>query len=258
MISWVNLADAAAEIAATREEAGLGVRSLLTEPVAEVWRVPAVAAGVQTDLDVTLPEAAGIGVVALFAPRDGYLPPGTTVALSISNVAIGGTDVLALAAAPLALAAGRGCWWHWPAVPVVGRFIRLRFTAGAGDVYLQLGRLWVGPDFRPATPFSRDDHARGVLSAGVVERAAISGALSAQRGATVRNTRFTLPLLTNAEADVVEGMALDVANFGQVVACARTQAGASGVLLGRFEAPPAPRIVTPLLWSAGFSVLEDL
>jgi hypothetical protein len=62
----------------------------------------------------------------------------------------------------------------------------------------------------------------------------------AQRGATYRASRFTLPLLTNAEAVEVETAALAVGTHGQIVANPRTQDGAASLLLGRFEAPPEP------------------
>ncbi|MBU8544001.1 MULTISPECIES: hypothetical protein [Roseomonadaceae] len=258
LISWVNLADAAAEISATSEGAGLGVRNLLTEPVAEVWRCPPLASGAAAHVNVDLGGARTIGLVALFAPRDGLLVAGYSVRLFLSAVAAGGDDVADVALAPLDLPAGRGAWRYVLPVPAEVRFIQLRFVSGGAGEYLQLGRLWIGPDFRPAVPFSRTDHARGVISAGLAERSTISGILSAQRGATLRNPTFSLPLLTDAEADVVEDMALAAGNFGQVVASPRTQAGAAGFVLGRFETPPSPRIVTPLRWSASFSVVEDL
>ena len=75
MLAWTNLADTAQEITATPEATGLGVRNLLTEPLGEVWRVPAVAAGATTDIQLTLAAPASIGVVAVFGPRDSYLPP---------------------------------------------------------------------------------------------------------------------------------------------------------------------------------------
>lgn len=258
MLAWSNLADTAQEIAATRAADGLGVRNLLTEPVSEVWRVPAVAAATVTDLDVTLPAAAQIGVVALFAPRDGYLPPGYTVQLLASATALGNSEVLNIAAAPLALAAGRGAWWHWPAAPVTARFFRLRFTAVSGDEYLQLGRLWIGPDIRPARAAEPSGYVRGWRDAGTVERAAITGIAAAARGATMRAQRFSLPMLSDAEADQIEDAAASAGTTRQAVVNARTQRGAKDLVLGRFEAPPAPEATGPLWYRCDIQHMEDL
>jgi hypothetical protein len=158
----------------------------------------------------------------------------------------------------MALAANRGAWWCWPATPFVARYLRLRLLTTGGDDYAQFGRLWIGPDFRPAIQASRSNHRRGVMTAGVVERAAVSGIVTAQRGATYRASRFTLPLLSNAEAVEVETAALAVGTHGQIIANPRTQDGAASLLLGRFEAPPEPEIVAPRRWSASLAVLEDL
>jgi hypothetical protein len=258
MLSWVNLADAAQEITATREASGLGVRNLLTEPIAEVWRVPEVAAATVTDLDITLPAAAEIGVVALFAPRDGYLPPGYTVELLASTVSIGAGDVLSIAAAPLALSTGRGAWWHWPAAAVTARFLRLRFTAVSGDSYLQFGRLWIGPDFRPAKTADWNGYQRGWQDAGIAERSAISGFGSFARGATMRAPRFVLPMLTDAEADSLEAAAAAVGTTGQLIANARTQRGATDLVIGRLAAPLAPEAWTPVHYRCAVAMMEDL
>lgn len=258
LISWVNLADSAAEISAGAEEPGLGVRNLLTEPVAEVWRCPPQASGVAFNLDVDLGSAQTIGLVALFAPRDGLLVTGYSVRLYLSTVAAGASDVEFVGPQDLALAAGRGCWRYVLPEPAAVRFVRLRFSSSGLAEYLQFGRLWIGADFRPQVPFSREGNARGVVSAGIAERAAVSGVVSVQRGATLRNPTFNLPLLTNAESSVVQDMALATGNFGQVVVSPRTQEGAAGFVLGRFETPPAPGYAAAQRWAASFSVVEDL
>lgn len=126
------------------------------------------------------------------------------------------------------------------------------------DEYLQFGRLWLGPDFRQAIQAARAGQQRGVGSAGVVERAAVSGIVSAQRGATWRASRFVLPLLTDAEAVRIETASLAVGTHGQVIGNPRTQDGAASLVLGRFEAPPQPEIVAPRRWSASMTILEDL
>lgn len=258
MLSYMNLADSAQSIVATREAPGLGVRNLLTEPVAEVWRVPAVPENTVTDLDITLPASAAVGVIGLFAPRDGYLPPGYRVQIIASTVGIGESDVVNVASAPMSLAAGRGAWWHWPATPLTLRFLRLRFRASAGDDYLQLGRLWIGPDIRPARVAEPAGYVRGWRDAGTVERAAISGIAAAARGATARQHRFSLPMLSDAEADAIEDAAAAAGITRQVVVNARTQRGARDLILGRFDQPPAPEATGPLWYRCDIAVMEDL
>lgn len=257
MLAYQNLADDADDLTATREATGLGVRNLLTESVAEVWRVPTVAAATVTDLDISLSAAAEVGVIALFAPRDGYLPPGYTVQVFGSAVSIGASDVLAVAATAMSLSDNRGAWWHWPDAAVTLRYLRLRFTAVSGDEYLQLGRLWIGPDIRPGYA-AQDGYQRGTGDAGQVERAAISGIVSASRGATYRAHRLILPMLTDTETDQVEAMALAAGITRQVVVNARTQRGAKDLILGRLASMPSPRPVSPTRYAADIAVMEDL
>lgn len=256
-ISHINLADSAADISATREAPNLGARNLLTEPVAEVWRVPAVSPGDATVLDVALAAPALIGIVALFAPRDSYLPDAYTVALSMSLTAPGGTDVLAVAAQPLALSQGRGAWWHWPAAPVTARFIRLSFVAGSGAEFLQLGRLWIGPDWRPASLPQVDGFSRARADSGQVGRAAISGVPYASPGRVYRAARFTLPLLSDAEADALEDIADAAGTTRQVVIQPRSDRGAKTLVLGRFTALPDPRAVSPVHYAPEIGYAED-
>jgi hypothetical protein len=258
MISHINLADSAAEIAATREAENLGVRNLLTQPVAEVWRVPAVAAGVATVLDVALAAPAEIGVFALFAPRDSYLPDAYTVQLSASLLAAGGTDVIDGSAEQLSLRANRGAWWHWPAAPVTARFIRLRFVAGEGAEFLQFGRLWIGPDWRPEGRAPQvDGFSRARADSGQVERAALSGVPSASPGRVYRTPRFTLPMLSDAEADALEDIADAAGTTRQLVIQPRSERGAKDLVLGRFTAIPDPRAMSPVHYAPEIAYAED-
>lgn len=259
MLSWINLADTAREVEAQRESTGLGARNLLTEPVAEVWRIPQTA-GLGTSLWLEWAEPIEVGVIALFAPRDGYLPPGFTGQAIGSIVARDGSDVFNSGTALLNLEANRGAWWYFPTAPVTIQYLRLRFVAAADDGYLQFGRLWVGPTFRPAVGAEDADFRRGWTDAGVVERAAISGVASVQRGATARAPRWSLGMLDEDEADEIEDCAAAVGATGQIVANARTDRGAKDLVLGRFAAPPEVVGIPsfPDLFRAEIAMLEDL
>lgn len=257
MLSWINLADAAS-VSAAREATGLGVRNLLTESVSEVWRIPNVPVGTGTTLDVDLGAVVTIGVMAFFAPRDSYIPANYTIAIGASALSVGANEVLSVPSAPMDLAAGNGAWWRWPATPIDARYLRFTFRAQAGDQYLQLGRLWIGPDFRPGIAAARDGYKRGWRDAGQVERAGISGIVSASPGARFRAPSWRLPLLTNAEMRQVEAMFSAIGTTGQMVANARTEEGAADLVLGRLVAPPDPQPDGAIRFSAEISMTEDL
>ncbi len=88
MLSWRNeIERAGAEISADSEVMGLGVRSLLTPQVADVWRSGAWGASTVTlraDLGAV---REGLRLVLLAAPRDGLLPgPGALVRVAASAI----------------------------------------------------------------------------------------------------------------------------------------------------------------------------
>lgn len=88
LLGWQNLLEAAGVVlASSSEAAGLGIRSVLTPQLAEVWRSGAWGAST-VDIDVDLGSAQGINVVAVGAPRDGRLPAaGATVSAQGSTLA---------------------------------------------------------------------------------------------------------------------------------------------------------------------------
>ena len=258
MLSWRNLADTAQEIAATREAAGLGARNLLTESVAEVWRIPSTAS-LGTNLDITFAAPVSIGVIALFAPRDGFLPTDYTIQAIGSLVSMGGSEVFNSTVQALDLVGDNGAWWYFPAAAVTAQYLRIRCVAGGTD-YLQFGRLWIGATFRPGIGAEGEGFRRGWTDAGIVERAAVSGVASVQRGATARAVRWSLGMLTQAEADDIEDCAAAVGNTGQLIANARTDRGAKDLVLGRFATPPEVAGIPnfPDLFRADIALLEDL
>lgn len=257
MLSHRNLADAAVDIAATREADGLGVRNLLTEPPTEVWRIPTVAAGTGTALNIDLGAVETVGVIAFFAPRLSYLPPAYTIALAGSAIVAGGNEVVNVGSAAMGLSANRGAWWRWFETPVAVRYWRITFRAQTGDEYLQLGRCWIGPDWRPNTLPQVDAFSRGRTDSGQVERAAISGVAAASTGRVYRTPRFTLPLLSDSEADELEDIADAAGTTRQLLIQPRSDRGAKDLVLGRFTAVPDPRAVSPVHYSAEIAYAED-
>ena len=74
LLGWQNLLEQAGVVLAASSEApGLGIRSVLTLQIAEVWRSGAWGAAT-IDIDADLGSPQPINVVALAAPRDGLLP----------------------------------------------------------------------------------------------------------------------------------------------------------------------------------------
>lgn len=213
-----------------------------------------------TYLDVTLPAAEQVGVLALIAPRDGVLAA-HSVQVSASAVGAGLSDALSLPQEPLALAANRGAWWHWPASPFTARWFRFVLsgpTATAGE-YLQLGRLWIGNDFRPRIGVEPAGYRRGWRDAGAVDRAQISGITTAARGSTFRSIPVGLPMLSDDEADQLEACAAYAGNTRQVLMNARTDRGARDLVLGKLVGdPPSPAAIAPSLYRCDISIAEDL
>lgn len=79
---------------------------------------------------------------------------------------------------------------------VTGRYLRLDVTDTSLS-YLEGGRLWAGPTFRPATNFAAG--AQSLLKDLSVVRQAESGEIYADRRPQQRGVRLTLPRVTSAE-----------------------------------------------------------
>lgn len=88
LLAWQNLLEAAGVVlSASSEASGLGVRSVLSPQLADVWRSGAWGAST-IDIDADLGAALPLQVVAIGAPRDGRLPSSSaTVALQASALA---------------------------------------------------------------------------------------------------------------------------------------------------------------------------
>jgi hypothetical protein len=85
LLGWQNLLEQAGVVLGASSEApGLGIRSVLTPQIAEIWRSGTWGA-TTIDIDADLGAVQPINVVAVAAPRDGVLPSAAaTVALQAS------------------------------------------------------------------------------------------------------------------------------------------------------------------------------
>jgi hypothetical protein len=253
VFSWVNaLERAGVSITATSEAAGLGVQSVLTTTIADIWRTAAGGAGTR-QINVDLGSARPLRAFAAAAPRDGLLPgAGATWRIRVSNVAIGNSEVLD--SGPLPSDNWRGTMAFLAPAAVSGRYLRFSFTGVAGDPYLQLGRLWAGEALvtnrNPAYGWQRS-----AIDAGSVERAPVSGVSSVQRGAIARVLSFDLKT-NGADADAFERIDLEAGLTGQMLISPFEDMARA--LFGRLAGPLAPANPNFNVYTANVAVQESL
>jgi hypothetical protein len=252
IISWQNAIERpGVDLSANSEVAGLGVQSLLTPTIAEVWRTDGTssfARKIDVDFGVDVP----IRVLAVAAPRDGILP-GVGAEWRIRLRDVNGSEVLDSQRRPFNMK--KGVAGYLASSVRIARSAEFLFYAAPGDPYLQLGRLWAGDALVTSGSISYGWQ-RGVLDTGSSERAALSGVRTIQRGAVARTMDFTLPRLTDAEAATMDDIALALGTSGQaLVAPFETMAQA---MLGRFKEPPSPAQPGFRQFTARISFEEDM
>jgi hypothetical protein len=216
--SWGD--EAGCIIATDSEVEGLGVRSLLTAMLAEVWRL---GTGPTHTLDLTLAGPRAVRVLVLYAPRDGVLPDGATITARLSSAALGGTDAGTITA-PLSMPQGYWCW-VLPAA-ATARYLRLTITGGA-EPYLQFGRLWLG-DALVNDRFWSD----GEFDPGVFDSVS---------DPTRRRFQIALTALLRSQAEALEDIGLQVGTQAQLLAIPRTDRANRSAVLGKLTAIPAPQ-----------------
>jgi hypothetical protein len=254
VLSWQNAAEAVGvSLSASSEAMGLGVQSLLTPTIADVWRSGIGGAGpfyLQVDFGASVP----IRVVGIAAPRDGVLPgAGATWSVYGSNTTPGTANAFLSASQPLDMR--RGTAARLLPSGTAARYLTVAITGVAGTPYLQLGRLWAG-DALVTAQNVEFGWGRGVLDAGNSERAALSGVRTIQRGAVARTLDLQASRLSANEADVLDTAALAVGTTGQAL-LSPTESMAHA-MFGRFTMPPGP--TEPFLnwFTARIAFEEDL
>lgn len=126
-----NLAETiGTEVSTDSEATGLGVRSLLTPQIADVYRSAPWGPNGAVNLRLAFPAPIEVRLILLAAPRDGVLPPaGCTVRVTGSLLAADGTEALDTGGVAFSLAPW-GLWAVLLPAPVTLRWLRLRFLAG--------------------------------------------------------------------------------------------------------------------------------
>jgi hypothetical protein len=237
--SWGD--EAGATITTDSEVEGLGVRSLLTTMLAEIWRL---GPGPDHTLDLTLAGPRAVRCVVLYAPRDGVLPDGATITASLSDTALGGTDSGTIAA-PLAMPRGYWCW----VLPetVAARYLRLVISSGA-EPYLQFGRLWAGDAL-----VSNGFWSEGEFDPGVVDTVSEP---------TRRRFQLALSSLLLPQADALEGIGLNAGTQKQLLVIPRIDRADRSAVFGKLTNIPAPQprrawSEDGQLYSATIAIQED-
>lgn len=152
-----------------------------------------------------------------------------------------------------------GTWGVWGRVETTtrtARYLRLAFTGGASDSYLQLGRLWVGPALI-TTRNAGYGSLRGVQDPGDADRASIAGIRYARPGMPYRVQSWAMPTLTVAEGAQVETMAAAVGATRQVFA-ARLHTDPGNGIFGAFVQPPSVQRTAVNVVASAVSIAEDL
>lgn len=238
-LSWAD--QFGASISTDSEVEGLGVRSLLTPVLAEVWRT---GPGTIRNLAVDLGAVRGITVLALYAPRDGLLPyPGATISVALSAVSAGGTDA---GFSSDALDMTRGYWALVFPQPVSARHIQISISSA--QPYLQFGRLWIGPSLYLPNYLGQDAFAPEVFDAAAE--------------ATRRRVQVTLPQMPQSQADLLEDVGLFAGTQRQVLVIPRVERANRTAIIGKFTQIPAPKPRAAwnqngLLHTATLSIQED-
>jgi hypothetical protein len=241
--SWADLPGVS--IDTDSEAEGLGVRSLLTPVLGDVWRTPSSGdVSGERRLSVDLGVRRSVRVIALQAPRDGLLPEaGAIIEVSISGQTAGSSG-LGFRAAPLDMS--RGYWtWTFDATLQV-RYVKI--VLQSSQPYLQFGRLWIGD---------------AMFTPSYVAESGFEPAVSDAAGEpTRRRVQFTMPGLTQDMADQLEGIGLDVGTQRQILAIPRVERGDRTAVLGKFTTIPAPKPRSAWrqggqLHTATLSVMED-
>ncbi len=146
-LAWINRVDAAV-LTASSEVSSLPVADLQSEHLSDIWRT---SAAPPAWLGADFGAAVEIGVVGIFGTN---LTPTATWRIRLSNVALGNGEVLDTGTIGAGVKAGYRQALHVPAAPLTARYARLDLDdAGLAGLYVQAGRLWAGPLWRPARNF---------------------------------------------------------------------------------------------------------
>ena len=251
LLSWINRLDRGTVSAASAT--GLTAAGLLTPQINDVWRSGTWNASTAT-ITATLAGSFPINVVAVAAPRDGALPTGACTIRITAGSTAGSSSALDTGSLSFSLSP----WgvWAWRSVAgVTAQHWTVAITGVAGNPYLQLGRLWIGPALITSRGYAFGA-TRGGRDPGGTSRASLTGTRYATLGRTYRIERMTLPALTSAEATQVEAMAVAVGTTGQVFA-ARSDASLGDGIFGAFVEPPAVVRPFPQVWTADMQIEED-
>ncbi|RVT97891.1 hypothetical protein EOD42_08865 [Rhodovarius crocodyli] len=273
LLSWVNWLDRpGVSITTNSETGGLGVTRLADPILRRRWRS---AAGIINPvLTVDLGALREVGVLALAQPDDaggvdamgdarGWMRSTDEVRHLLDAATPGGGGVLDTGAQPGGWVPGYGMHMLVPPAALSARQWRAEiggWSLAAGVGYLDLGRAWIGPAFRPARGNYAYDWGWAMEDGAVVSTNSRSGLDFVDRGPRRRLLTFTLPTLTTAEAEAVRELQRIAGTGRQVLAAIQpdTPAQQANWIIGRLtEIQP---ITQPAfgVHRASFSIRQSL
>ncbi|WP_421988529.1 hypothetical protein [Roseococcus sp.] len=230
LLSWVNWLDRAGEgvtIAASSEVATLRASRLVEPQLRRRWRtMPGATSPV---LNIDLGAVRTIGVLALVQPDDaggispnnealGLMAPSDTVRHRLDAVSPGAGALLDTAVLPGGWAAGAHA--YVPAAPIAARYWRADLAAASlasAPGYVDLGRAWAGPAWKPARGNFSYGWGRVWEDGSTVSNNPRSGLDFVDVGPNRRALTFAFNVLTQADAAQLDELQRVAGIRGQVL-----------------------------------------
>jgi hypothetical protein len=215
LLSFTNWLDrAAVSITASSEVLQLGSANLREPSLRARWRT--LPGETDAALTVDLGAAREIGVLALVQPPDaggwdadgearGWMASTDTVRHRLDLSTPGGDGVLDTGAQAGGWAPGYGVHTHVPPAALTARHWRMDLSApslAAVPGYVDIGRAWIGPAFRPLRNFAYGA-SRARVDSSRVQVNPRSALEAVDVGTMQRVVRFSLASLTEDEAEAV-------------------------------------------------------
>ncbi|RVT99105.1 hypothetical protein EOD42_03080 [Rhodovarius crocodyli] len=232
LLSWVNWLDRpGVSITTNSETVGLGVTRLADPILRRRWRsTPGI---INPVLSVDLGELREVGVLALAQPDDaggvdamgearGWMrSPPDTLRHQLDAVTPGAGGLLDTGTMSGGWVPGYGMHAYLPAAPLSARYWRAEingWSLAAGVGYLDLGRAWIGPAWRPSRGNVAYGWGRARQDGSVVSANSRSGLEFVDRGPRQRVITFSLPNLSAEDADALDQLQEVAGTSRQVLA----------------------------------------
>ncbi|MFN4283522.1 MAG: hypothetical protein ACK4NA_12870 [Alphaproteobacteria bacterium] len=254
LLAWVNRIDDAATVLTASQQAGdLAIQNVADPIVGRRWRTTSLTAYGQADFGADRE----IGVVALVFPRDTTFPLMGTITHAFD--ADGGTPGAgALLSETVAIGTAEGYGYHVVTLdaPVSARYWRWTFAVSGVD-WIDVGRAWAGPAWRPSVNISLgwgqqwDDLSR-------ISQSPRSGAEFVDPGPRQRAMAFGLDFMSEEDKDDMREMERLAGLSSQCLFVQNPAAPARETVLGRLAETSPIREPGLSIYSKAFRIRESL